>query len=600
MAGLSARVNSLYKTLVRRLSSDYSARSHTCGELGLSQVGNQVTLAGWVQTRRMDQFLVLRDRTGVCQVKFPPASKINDLPNESVIILKGVVKKRPEGQENSKMSTGSIEVELTEVIEAIRANSNLPVQQSKHVAAKEPLRMQYRYLDLRNASIQQNLIFRSQITMKMRQFLTGKGFLDIETPTLFRRTPGGAKEFVVPTRSKGEFYSLVQSPQQFKQLLMVGGMDRYFQVARCYRDEGGKPDRQPEFTQLDIEMSFAGREDVIKVVEDLLSDCLPFSLSKPLPRMSYQQAMDQYGVDKPDTRYENTIQDTTNLFRNSGFDVIDRRMNSPDFFVGGVFFEGENVKLLKTLEKEVKFSLSSQITELKNKSETVIISSLHTTKEGLSNSVLKKCSQKTNDLVREIVGQNKVGFLVCAPRNFALNLLGRFRISLARHFLHDLESRPHSLLWVQDFPLFLEEDGILESAHHPFTAVHPDDKDKLKSDHLSCRSLHYDLVMDGQEVGGGSVRIHDEAEQRFILQDVLGEEVRELEHLLTALGCGAPPHAGIALGLDRLIAILTRSNSIRDVIAFPKSSDGRDLMSGAPTHITQEQCKLYHLISDKS
>lgn len=601
MAGISARVTNMYRTLVRRYSSDYSFRTHTCGELRLEQVGNKVTLAGWVQAKRMDQFLIIRDRSGICQVRLPQATTFHDLPNESVVVLKGVVQKRPKGQENPSMATGEVEVELTEVLQASKAQQNLPIQQSKHIAAKEALRMKYRYLDLRNPQLQHNLMVRSEITMKMRQFLINKGFLDIETPTLFRRTPGGAKEFVVPTRSSGDFYSLVQSPQQFKQLLMVGGVDRYFQVARCYRDEGGKPDRQPEFTQLDLEISFAGREEVLALVEDLISACWPGDVSFPIPRMTYKVAMEQYGVDKPDTRYENTIQDLTNMFKKCGMDVIENQINNgDDFFIGGVFFDGEDSKCLKTIEKDVKLALADLIKEHKDKQETLIISSLHTLGEGVSSSLLKKCRQETVSSVMELVGPGKLGFLVCAQKNLALPLLGRFRTNLARNLVNDLGIRPHSFLWVLDFPMFVLEAGKLESAHHPFTLVHPEDRDKLESEPLACRSLHYDLVLDGQEVGGGSVRIHDEAEQRFVLKDILGEEVTELEHLLKALGSGAPPHAGIALGLDRLLAILTRSNSIKEVIAFPKSSEGRDLMSGAPTSITEEQYKLYHLVRDSS
>ena len=484
------------------------------------------------------------------------------------------------------MESGQIEVELTEVVETSSASSNLPFQQSKHVAAKEALRMQYRYLDLRNPDLQRNLITRSTITMKMREFLISKCFLDIETPTLFRRTPGGAKEFVVPTRLKGKFYSLVQSPQQFKQLLMVGGLDRYFQVARCYRDEGGKPDRQPEFTQLDMEMSFAGREDVVGVVEDLLASCWPEPVTLPVQRMTYQEAMGTYGVDKPDVRFANTIQNLGGSFQGCGFDVVEKMAAHEDCFIGGVFFEGTDAKCLKSVEKEVKTIFSDQIKVAKSNNQSLIISSLQSLDGQLSSGLLKKCSRNTSESLKASIGPDQLGFLVAGPKDLSVALLGRLRTLLAPLLLPDLPSRPHAFLWVQDFPLFLHEDGKLESAHHPFTAVHPEDRAKLLTEPLSCRSLHYDLVLDGQEVsntgggtrltlflqiGGGSVRIHSEEEQRYILCDVLGEKVGqhvlfctfplqadELEHLLTALGSGAPPHAGIALGLDRLFAILVR------------------------------------------
>jgi aspartyl-tRNA synthetase len=570
-------------------------RSHGCGTLGEEHEGIEVSLAGWVQATRMDTFILLRDRTGSCQVKADASSNLHRLPLESVVVLRGIVRCRPDEQVNSKMATGSIEVELTRVLEASPAKSSLPIQQSKHVGAKEALRMQYRYLDLRNPVLQRNLMLRSQITMAMRQFLVGKGFLDIETPTLFRRTPGGAKEFVVPTRLKGKFYSLVQSPQQFKQLLMVGGLDRYFQVARCYRDEGGKPDRQPEFTQLDLEISFAGREDILDLVEDLLAACLPSPPPLPLPRITYAEAMAKYGVDKPDTRYENAIQDLGPLFSGCGFDVMEGMSENNEYFVGGVFFDGQDLKSLKHVEKEVRQAFSNELEDHKTNKVPVVLSSLHTLDGQPVSSVLKKCKATTCTAVAEAVGSGRLGFLVACPRSLALTLLGRLRTALARHLLPDLSTRPHSLLWVVDFPMFLWEEGVLESAHHPFTAAHPDDQHLLKTDPLSCRSLHYDLVADGQEIGGGSVRIHREEEQRFILREVLGEEEEELEHLLTALGSGAPPHAGIALGLDRLLAIIARASSIRDVIAFPKSAEGRDLMAGAPATITKEQKLLYHL-----
>ena len=366
-------------------------------------------------------------------------------------------------------------------------------------------------------------------------------------------------------------------------------------MARCYRDEGGKPDRQPEFTQLDLEMSFAGREEILSVIEDLLAVCLPFPLLLPLPRITYAEAMASYGVDKPDTRYANTIQDLGTAFSSCGFDVIERMSENKDFFIGGVFFEGGDLKSLQNVAKEVKQAFANELEDQKKNNDPVIISSLNTLDAQPVSSVLKKCGENTCRAVAEAVGHGRLGFIVACRRSLALPLLGRLRTTLARHLITDLNTRPHSLLWVVDFPMFLWEEGVLESAHHPFTAAHPEDQHLLTTDPLSCRSLHYDLVADGQEVGGGSVRIHREEEQRCVLREVLGEEEEELEHLLTALGSGAPPHAGIALGLDRLLAIIARASSIRDVIAFPKSAEGRDLMAGAPASINKEQKLLYHL-----
>lgn len=579
--------------------SSYSLRTHTCGELSLGHEGERVTIAGWVQAKRLDKFVLLRDRTGVCQVKIPDKNNLFDhvkkVPNESVLVLNGIVKRRPEGQENLKMESGLIEVELDSVVETSEADPNLPFQQSKHIQAKEALRLQYRYLDLRRPEIQYNLAVRSALTMKMRQFLVEKKFLDIETPTLFRRTPGGAKEFLVPTRISNKFYSLVQSPQQFKQLLMVGGLDRYFQIARCYRDEGGKPDRQPEFTQLDIEMSFAGREEIVALIEDLLVFCWPEDLCTPFEQMFYKDAMESYGVDKPDLRFGNEIQNLSQLFSSCGFDFITNNVSDSNFMVGGVFFDAESVKPLKKTEADVKTALADYLKEQKDKYSPILISSFSNVDGKVDNSVLKKCNDETKKPVLEHIGENKIGFLVCGQKEAILPILGRFRTHLAKTLLPDLDDRPNKFLWVVDFPLFVFEEGNLESAHHPFTAPHPEDSERFRTNPLDCRSLHYDLVLNGQEIAGGSVRIHSADDQKFVLEEVLKEDVSELQHLLNALGSGCPPHAGIAIGLDRLVAILTKANSIRDVIAFPKSAEGRDIMSGAPSEITQEQKTLYHL-----
>lgn len=582
-----------------RSCSSYSLRTHTCAELGLNNVGARVTVAGWVMAKRLDKFILLRDRTGVCQIKIPEESsfyeKVRYIPSESVMILNGTVKRRPEGQENLNMESGHIEVELDSIVETNEADPNLPFQQSQFVQAKEGLRLQYRYLDLRRPELQYNLAVRSALTMKMRQFLVEKKFLDIETPTLFRRTPGGAKEFLVPTRNRDKFYSLVQSPQQFKQLLMVGGLDRYFQIARCYRDEGGKPDRQPEFTQLDIEMSFVGREDIMALIEDLLVFCWPEHLITPFQQMYYKDAMKYYGVDKPDLRYENKIEDLTKLFIHCDFDFILKNVGDINFMVGGVFFDAENAQSLKSTEKEVKKALADHLNEHSSQKNPIVISSFSHFDGKISNSILKKCNKETSTAIAEHIGENKIGFLVCGQKDSIMPILGRFRTQLAKTHILDLNIRPNKFLWVIDFPLFVFEDGKLESAHHPFTASHPDDYHFFRSNPLACRSLHYDLVLNGQEIAGGSVRIHSGSDQRFVLEEVLEEKVDELQHLISALNSGCPPHAGIAIGLDRLVAILTKSDSIRDVIAFPKNNEGRDTMSGAPSEISQEQRHLYHL-----
>jgi len=578
----------------------YSSRSHYCGEVGPESVGEKVVVAGWVQSTRLDKFLLLRDKTGLLQVYLPPGetfSELRDIDNESVVSLTGTVRQRPKGQENVDMKTGELELELDQVLSINPVNAKLPFQQNKHLLPKEELRLQYRYLDLRRQHLQDALQFRSDLVMKIRQFLTQERFLDIETPTLFRRTPGGAKEFIVPSRIKDRFYSLVQSPQQFKQLLMVGGVDRYFQIARCYRDEGGKPDRQPEFTQVDIEMSFAGREDVLLLMENLLQNIWPQKLKTPFQRMTYDEVMHRYGVDKPDLRFDNELIYLTEALGDSGFPVLDQNLGVNGNIAGAVMFntaDKDATKKLKKIEKDLRLNLNEHIKRFSS-SPLCIISPLVVEGGTVKSSVLKKCNAATQEKVKQcLTGEDGIGFLVLGPPDFVLPILGKQRNMLASELL-ELEREEDRILWVVDFPLFTMEEGFLESAHHPFTAPHPDDYHLLRSETMKCRSLHYDLVLNGQEIAGGSVRIHCGVDQRYVLETILQEDTSELSHLLEALDSGCPPHAGIAIGLDRLIAILTRSASIRDVIAFPKSGEGRDLMAGAPAPITQEQRALYHL-----
>uniref|UniRef100_A0A8D0QBD6 Aspartyl-tRNA synthetase 2, mitochondrial n=1 Tax=Sus scrofa TaxID=9823 RepID=A0A8D0QBD6_PIG len=527
--------------------SSFVARTNTCGELRSSHLGQEVTLCGWIQYRRQNIFLVLRDFHGLVQVVIPQdesAASVRrilcEAPVESVVQVSGTVISRPPGQENPKMPTGEIEIKV-KTAKLLNSCKKLPFEIKDFVKKTETLRLQYRYLDLRGAQMQYNLRLRSQMVMKMREYLCNlHGFVDIETPTLFKRTPGGAKEFVVPSREPGKFYSLPQSPQQFKQLLMVGGLDRYFQIARCYRDEGSRPDRQPEFTQI-VDISDMFRRTEIGYLQD--------ALSKP----------------------QGTI----------------KAMCVPE---GAKYLKRKDIESIRKFAAD-HFNQEVLPVFLKaSRNWNSLLAKFITEEQGLG--LIRLLGIQEEDVVLVTAGEHKK----------ACSLLGKLRLECADL----LEARGvvlrdpalFSFLWVVDFPLFFpkeEHPQELESAHHPFTAPHPSDIHLLYTEPQKVRSQHYDLVLNGNEVGGGSIRIHNAELQRYVLAAVLKEDVKLLSHLLQALDYGAPPHGGIALGLDRLMCLVTGAPSIRDVIAFPKSFRGHDLMSNAPDSIPPEDLKPYHI-----
>ncbi|XP_052800832.1 aspartate--tRNA ligase, mitochondrial-like isoform X2 [Mya arenaria] len=581
-------------------SVSYTKRTCTCGSLRLSNVGQDVKLCGWLQYRRFNNILVLRDWNGITQVVVPDdkkeiMEKLQTLNYETVLEIKGTVIQRPEGQVNPDMSTGEIEVELNDfsILNTSMADPPIVVRDNLHVTEKQ--RLEYRYLDLRRQQMQKILRLRSKMIMKMREFLANQhDFVDVETPTLFRRTPGGAKEFVVPSRQKGMFYSLPQSPQQFKQLLMVGGLDRYFQVARCYRDEGTKPERQPEFTQLDIEMSFVDREGVIKLIEDLLvyswpEDSPPVGI--PFPRLTYQQAMRLYGIDKPDTRFGWQIEDVTDAIKNCGNEVLLSRLQNTDSCATLIRIKGFKENISKSTITKQRKKACTMLNDTKTLVYVIRDENREGEKGGGNSLLVKMLNIAEDETVVMAVGSNMAPY----------EALGRMRLLIADHLeSKGFQVRPKdafNFLWVVDFPLFLpKEDGTgLEAAHHPFTDARPQDRELLFTEPHKVIGQHYDLVLNGSEIGGGSIRICDPAIQRYVIENILKEDSSELEHLLFALGTGCPPHGGIALGLDRLFAILCGTPSIRDVIAFPKSSAGNDLMSGSPAPVKQAELDFYHI-----
>ncbi|XP_036297828.1 aspartate--tRNA ligase, mitochondrial isoform X4 [Pipistrellus kuhlii] len=513
--------------------SSFVARTNTCGELRSLHLGQEVTLCGWIQYRRQNIFLVLRDFQGLVQVLIPQdesAASVKKIlceaPVESVVQVSGTVVSRPPGQENPKMPTGEIEVKV-KTAELLNPCKKLPFEVKDFMKKTEALRLQYRYLDLRSSQMQYNLRLRSQMVMKMREYLCNlHGFVDVETPTLFKRTPGGAKEFVVPSREPGKFYSLPQSPQQFKQLLMVGGLDRYFQVARCYRDEGSKPDRQPEFTQIDIEMSFVDQTGIRSLIEGLLQYSWPRDkapVGVPFPSMTFAEALATYGTDKPDTRFGMKIVDISDVFRNTEVGFLQDALSKPQGTVKAICIpEGAKYLKRKDIESIRKFAADHFDQEVlpvflkANRNWNSPVAKLVMEEQGPG--LLRRMENQEEDMVLLTAGEHKR----------ACTLLGKLRLECADL----LEARGvllrdpalFSFLWVVDFPLFLpkeENPGELESAHHPFTAPHPGDIHLLHTEPEKVRSQHYDLVLNGSEIGGGSVRIHDAQLQRYILETLL-------------------------------------------------------------------------------
>ncbi|NHK38847.1 aspartate--tRNA ligase [Thermus thermophilus] len=569
-------------------------RTHYAGSLRETHVGEEVVLEGWVNRRRDLGgliFLDLRDREGLVQLVAHPHSPAyataERVRPEWVVRAKGLVRLRPEP--NPRLATGKVEVELRALEVLAEAKTPpFPVdagwrgEEEKEVS--EELRLKYRYLDLRRKRMQENLRLRHRVIKAIWDFLDREGFVQVETPFLTKSTPEGARDFLVPYRHEpGLFYALPQSPQLFKQMLMVAGLDRYFQIARCFRDEDLRADRQPDFTQLDLEMSFVEVEDVLELNERLMAhvfrEALGVELPLPFPRLSYEEAMERYGSDKPDLRFGLELKEVGPLFRQSGFRV---------------FQEAESVKAL-ALPKALSRKEIAELEEVAKRHKAQGLAWARVEEGGFSGGVAKFLEPVREALLQATEARPGDTLLfVAGPRKVAATALGAVRLRAAD--LLGLKREGWSFLWVVDFPLLEwdEEEEAWTYMHHPFTSPHPEDLDLLEKDPGGVRALAYDLVLNGVEVGGGSIRIHDPALQARMFR-ILGigeEEQREkFGFFLEALEYGAPPHGGIAWGLDRLLALMTGSSSIREVIAFPKNKEGKDPLTGAPSPVPEEQLR---------
>ena len=590
-------------------------KSHSCGELSKKDVGSEVTLAGWVDRRRDHGrliFIDLRDREGIVQVVFNPETSASchkiasEMRSEYVIRVGGEVALRPPGTENPKLPTGDIEV-IARNTDILNPSKTPPFYINEDIEVEENLRLKYRYLDLRRARMKENLLLRHRVVKFIRDFLDARGFIEVETPILIKSTPEGARDYLVPSRlHPGKFYALPQSPQQLKQLLMVAGVEKYFQIARCFRDEDTRADRQPEFTQLDLEMSFVDEEDILKLMEELFTSMVEtikpeMRVLKPFPRLNYTEAMERYGTDKPDLRFDLELRDLTDIAAQSDFSIF-----------RSTIAEGGKVKGI--CAPGCGGYTRSQLDELNKLAQSLGA-------EGLITMSLGAAGGGLNDLTIEMVKSVAARFLTLdqikqmAHRlgadvgDLLLIIAGKPKLvdmtlsGLRQEMGHRLKLADPNLFafaFIQNFPLLRwdEEAGRWDSEHHPFTAPRDEDMPLLDSAPEKVRGRHYDVVCNGYEIGGGSLRIYTSELQKKLFK-LLGYSDEEIEerfgHMLEAFDYGAPPHGGIALGLDRIVMLLAGEETIREVIAFPKNQSAADLTFNAPSSVSEQQLAELHL-----
>ena len=578
-------------------------KTHWAASLSEEDISKEIQLSGWVSIVRDlggIKFVELRDRSGIFQVVSDPNinpevhSVFQKLRSEDVITVKGVVSKRPEDTYNETLKTGTIEMYPVSV-EVLSKADVLPFQLDDETVS-EDLRLKYRYLDIRRGKILNNLSLRHKITKTIRDYLDSIDFMEVETPILIKTTPEGARDYLVPSRvHPNKFYALPQSPQIFKQLLMVGGVERYFQIARCFRDEDLRADRQPEFTQVDIEMSFVKQDDVLSMMEGLIKNIFKTAgveVQTPIKRIKYKEAMDRFGSDKPDTRFGLELFDVSDIMEKSSFvafsDVIKNGGTARAIKIPGIAgYSRKDMDDIRNMAISFGAKGLAWVTYCEDGSVKSPILKYLTDAEMAE--IQKRAEAQKGDIV----------FFVADKASVVFNVLGRFRLYFGKK-LNMIDESKHDLLWVTDFPMFeySEEEGRYMAMHHPFTSPNPEDVDKLESDKGNCLALAYDIIYNGNEIGGGSVRIHTPEMQEKVFQ-ALGLKEEEIQakfgFMINAFRYGTPPHAGIALGLDRVVALLTNSESIRDVIAFPKNSQAKCLMTDAPAEADESQLQELRL-----